>query len=226
MKRLVEGIARFQRDVFPAIEPQFQLPGGQKPRAMLITCSDSRIEPTILMQSSPGDLFICRNAGNIVPAYGGASGGVSATIEYAVLGLGVPNIIICGHTDCGAMGAILNPDKVKDMPTVRSWVRYAESARRIVEENFPDLTGEALADTLAQENVLAQLDNLRTHPSVAARLARGQLTLHGWVYRLHTGEVIAFDGEHHVFVPLAPGEIPNAVPHPRLARKASDEVAV
>ncbi|MDX2153850.1 MAG: carbonic anhydrase [Bryobacteraceae bacterium] len=200
------------------------MPGGQKPRALFITCSDSRIEPNMLMQSSPGDLFICRNAGNIVPAYGGASGGVSATIEYAVLGLGVPNIVICGHTDCGAMGAIQNPDKVKDMPTVRSWVRYAEVARRIVEENYPDLEGQELTHVLAQENVLAQLDNLRTHPSVAARMARGQLNLHGWIYHLHTAEVMAYDGETQHWVPLGPGEIPTAVPHPRLARKSPEEV--
>lgn len=222
MKKLVEGFYRFREEVFPNKQDLFaKLALEQHPRALFITCADSRVVPDLITQSSPGDLFICRNAGNIVPPYGERIGGVSATIEYAVLGLGVRNIIVCGHSDCGAMRAVLHPEKLYDMPTVASWLFHAETARRIVHENYGDAAEEERLEALIHENVLAQLDHLRTHPSVGARLARGELNLYGWVYRIDTGEVKGYDADLGEFVPLAGEKIPAATPRPRVFKPAA-----
>jgi len=218
MQKILEGVARFQQDVFPKRKHQFeQLAEGQNPLALFITCADSRIVPDMIMQTEPGDIFICRNAGNMVPAYGELHGGVSATIEYAVCVLNVPNIIVCGHTDCGAMKAILDPDSLVDMPTVKSWLNHGELARRMVKENYPEITDDARLHVLTEENVVAQLDHLRTHPSVAARLARGHIQLHGWVYNIRTGDVQAWDSSRSRYVPLEQYCSASATARPRLA---------
>ncbi|MBK5295215.1 MAG: carbonic anhydrase [Acidobacteriia bacterium] len=203
MKKVMSGLAKFHDEVFPKNRDLFaSLASGQKPETLFITCSDSRIDPSLLTQTKPGDIFICRNAGNIVPAHGEVIGGVSATIEYAVLALGVRDIILCGHSDCGAMRALLNPRSVAHMPAVSAWLRYGESARFVVQENHSHLSGADLLNALIEQNVLAQLDNLRTHPAVSARLAKGQLNLHGWVYDIGSGEVTAHDPAQARFVPL------------------------
>ena len=203
MKKVISGIAKFQNEVFPQNRDLFEtLASGQSPETLFITCSDSRIDPSMLTQTKPGDIFICRNAGNIVPAYGEVVGGVSATIEYAVLALQVKDIILCGHSDCGAMRALLNPQSVAGMPAVAAWLRYGESARFVVQENHSHLTGADLVNAMIEQNVLAQLDNLRTHPSVSARMATGRLKLHGWVYDIGSGQVRSHDPEQRLFVPL------------------------
>ena len=121
LKHIVDGFLHFHHDVFPQQEELFKkLATAQSPRAMFITCADSRIVPELITQSSPGDLFVTRNVGNVVPPYGQMNGGVSTAIEYAVLALGVQHIIVCGHSDCGAMRAVLNPDSLEKMPTVQS----------------------------------------------------------------------------------------------------------
>jgi carbonic anhydrase len=217
MRRLIEGLVRFQREVFPAKQQLFRsLADGQNPRALFITCADSRVVPDLITQAAPGDLFICRNAGNIVPPYGEINGGVSATIEYAVMALGIRNIIVCGHSDCGAMKAVFHPEKVKDLPTVESWLRHAESARRVVRENYVGLTDEESVRLLTKENVVSQLDHLRTHPSVASRIARGEMNLYGWVYQIHSGQMTAYDAEVGDFLPLTENSMPDATPRPRL----------
>lgn len=216
MDKLVNGYLRFRDQIFPGKKGLFeQLAGEQHPRALFITCSDSRVLPDLITQADPGDLFICRNAGNIVPTYGERNGGVSATIEYAVLALNVEDIIVCGHSDCGAMHAVMHPHKLKGMTTVENWLFHAETARRIVDENYPEMTDADKLRALTHENVMAQIDHLKTHPSVAARLARGKIQLHGWVYEIHTGDVDVFDGEAGRFVRLTEGEIPTATPQPR-----------
>lgn len=203
MKRLVEGVIQFQDRIYPERREQFmKLASKQTPRALFITCSDSRIVPDMLMQCEPGDLFICRNAGNIVPPWGDMTGGVTATIEYALMVLRIPNIIICGHSDCGAMGAIMHPEKLQDLPAVRNWIMHAERPRRMVLENYSQLTQEEQLQILTEENVLAQLDHLRTHPSVASRLVRGDLRIYGWVYNIANGQVLTYDIEQEHFVPL------------------------
>ena len=165
MKNFIDGFIRFKRDVFPKRKQLFErLAGAQNPEALFITCADSRIVPDLIMQTEPGDLFICRNAGNIVPPYGEVQGGVSATIEYAVAVLNVSHIIVCGHTDCGAMKGILNPETLDELPTVKSWLSHGELARRVVKENYPELSESAKLHVLTEENVVAQLDHLANSP--------------------------------------------------------------
>src|SRR5919199_3192505 len=138
MDHLLSSYQRFRSEVYPEHRQLFEsLATGQHPSVLFITCSDSRVVPDLIMQSDPGDLFVCRNAGNIVPPYGEMTGGVSATIEFAVAVLNVSSIVICGHSDCGAMKALLHPEKVQDLPTVRAWLRQAETPRRMVMENYP-----------------------------------------------------------------------------------------
>jgi carbonic anhydrase len=217
MDRLMQGYARFLSDVYPKEKPTFdRLAGEQHPIALVITCSDSRVIPQQILQCQPGDIFLCRNPGNMVPAYGELLGGVSATIEYAVLALDVPNIIVLGHSDCGAMHGVLHPENVTDMPTVASWLRHGDAARRIVKENYPNLAEPKMIDVLIAENVLAQLENLRTHPSVAARLARGQMTLHAWIFQISTGRLHAFDVERGRFLEMdGVTRLPYATSRPR-----------
>jgi len=204
MQKLIHGIHQFRSEDFRPLQGLFeQLAKGQTPETLFITCSDSRIDPNLLTRSRPGDLFILRNAGNIVPPHGAANGGEAATIEFAVAGLGVKDIIICGHSHCGAMQGLLTPEKVASLPTVASWLSHAETTRRIVNDNYGHLDGARLLTATVEENVLVQLENLRTLPSVASRLVRGDLHLHGWVYKIETGEVFAYDSTISQFVPLA-----------------------
>lgn len=204
MQKLIQGIHQFRTQDFRPLQGLFeQLAKGQNPETLFITCSDSRIDPNLLTRSRPGDLFILRNAGNIVPPHGAGNGGEAATIEFAVAGLGVKDIIICGHSHCGAMKGLLQPETVIPLPTVASWLSHAETTRRIVRDNYGHLEGDRLVTATVEENVLVQLENLRTLPSVASRLVRGDLHLHGWVYKIETGDVFAYDTTIGQFVPLA-----------------------
>ncbi len=203
MQKLLQGIHHFQANLFSSQRDLFErLADGQHPDALFITCSDSRINPNLITQTEPGELFILRNAGNIIPPYGAANGGEGATIEFAVAGLGILDIIVCGHSHCGAMKGLLHPESLKDMPTMAAWLAHAEATRRIVREKYGDRTGTALMTTAIEENVLVQLENLRTHPVVAAGLARDRLKLHAWVYKIETGDVFAYDAERGQFVPV------------------------
>lgn len=199
--RLLDGAIQFQRDVFPAQPEGLAL--GQNPHTLFVACADSRVIPELITQSGPGELFVCRNIGNIVPAYGEMLGGVSAVVEYAVHALGVANIVICGHTGCGAMQALSNPDDptLARMPTVSAWLRNATAARSVVSILHPHLHGAACVHALVEQNVVTQLGHLRTHPAVAARLAQGGLALHGWVYDIATGSVAVLDEAARRFVP-------------------------
>lgn len=204
MLKLVEGVHAFQKDIFAGQKELFaRLARGQAPTTLFITCSDSRISPNLLTQTAPGELFILRNAGNLVPSWNDAGGAEAAAIEFALVGLGVQEIVICGHSHCGAVKGLLNPASLEQMPSVRTWLKHAESTRRVVLENYPELKGEDLLNVAIQENVLGQIEHLRTHPAVAARLASGKVRLHGWVYKLETGEVFAFEPEKRQFLPLA-----------------------
>lgn len=204
MQKLVQGIHHFQANLFRSQRELFErLAEGQHPDVLFITCSDSRINPNLVTQTEPGELFILRNAGNIIPPYGAANGGEGATIELAVAGLGVRDIIVCGHSHCGAMEGLLQPESLKNMPTVAAWLSHAESTRRIMREKYPHRTGAAQLTTAVEENVLVQLENLRTHPAVAVGLARGTLKLHGWVYKIESAEVFAFNPDRGQYVPVA-----------------------
>ena len=204
MQKLIQGIHQFQGKSFVPMQGLFeQLAKGQQPETLFITCSDSRIDPGLLTQAKPGDLFILRNAGNIVPPHGAGTGGEAATIEFAVAALGVKDIIICGHSHCGAMQGLLKPEHVASLPAVSSWLSHAETTRRIMRENYGHLEGDRLLAATVEENVLVQIENLRTLPAVGSRLVRGDLHLHGWVYKIETGEVFAYDVESAQFVKLA-----------------------
>ncbi|MDE1167505.1 MAG: carbonic anhydrase [Pseudomonas sp.] len=203
LKTLVDGFLHFHHEIFPQQEELFKkLATAQRPRAMFITCADSRIVPELITHSSPGDLFVTRNVGNVVPPYGQMNGGVSTAIEYAILALGVHHIIVCGHSDCGAMRAVLNPQSLEKMPTVKAWLRHAEVAKIVVEDNCNCANEAESMQVLTEENVIAQLQHLRTHPSVASRMASGQLFIHGWIYSIETSEIRAYDAERDCFLPL------------------------
>jgi carbonic anhydrase len=209
MQKLIQGIHEFQEQDFAPLQGLFErLAKGQNPETLFITCSDSRIDPNLLTRSKPGELFILRNAGNIVPPHSATSGGEAATIEFAVAALGVKDIIICGHSHCGAMLGLLKPEQVATLPAVSSWLSHAEMTRRIMLDNYRHLEGERLVMATVQENVLVQLENLRTLPAVGSRLVRGDLHLHGWVYKIETGEVFAYDSESGQFVSLAEYKYP------------------
>ena len=203
MEKLIRGVHKFQAAVFDSKRELFEsLAEGQTPRALFITCSDSRIDPSLITQTEPGELFVLRNAGNIVPSHGPNPGGEVATIEYAVSVLEVRTIIVCGHSHCGAMAALMNPSTTEALPSVAGWLEHARGAREIMLQDYRHLEGSSLLTATIRENVLVQLEHLRTLPSVAARLRSEQLRLHGWVYKFETGEVLEFDPKHNAFVPL------------------------
>ncbi len=202
---LLEGVTQFRERVFPERQAEFErLATGQRPHTLFITCADSRVMPELLTQADPGELFVCRNIGNIVPGYGEMLGGVSAIVEYACEALGVSQIVVCGHSDCGAMKALLNPDDpaLRRMPTVASWLRNAAAARSVVEATHPDLDGPAKVQALVEQNIRLQLQHLRTHPAVAARAADHRVELHGWMYDIETGAVLTLDEAGGPPVPL------------------------
>jgi carbonic anhydrase len=193
-EKILRGVSQFQKHVYAEHQDFFEkLALGQRPEALFITCADSRIDPCLLTQTKPGELFICRVIGNVVPPYPDAIGGVSATIEYAVGVLRVPEVIVCGHTDCGVMRGALNPEALEAYPSVSAWLRYAK-----VEHREPEPSADLLL-ALTEENVVAQLKNLRSHPTVAARLAQGDLALHGWIYHIGPGRVTAYNEASRTF---------------------------
>ncbi|MGO3890643.1 MAG: carbonic anhydrase [Paenalcaligenes sp.] len=203
MKEIIEGFLKFQKDAYPKRAGLFKdLAHQQNPRALFISCSDSRLVPELVTQREPGDLFVIRNAGNIVPSYGPEPGGVTASVEYAVTALKVSDVVICGHSDCGAMTAIANCQCLEHMPAVEHWLRYADSARLVNEAKEHKSDRERVA-SMVRENVIAQLANIQTHPSVRLAISEGRLTLHGWIYDIETGSIDAYDGLSMKFVPLA-----------------------
>lgn len=201
MPKFAAGVLKFQDTVYPEKQGLFErLSEGQSPEALFVTCSDSRVELAMITQTEPGELFICRNAGNIVPPHTEQTGAMTASIEYAAAVLNVPHIVICGHTECGAMKGAMNPDGLDGLPHVAKWLGYARAAVDIVGEMAPQADEATRMRMLIEQNVLLQLQHLRTHPSIARRLARGDLELHGWVYDIRTGGVDAYDEADGRFV--------------------------
>lgn len=204
MPKFVDGVMRFQNHVFPAKKALFEaLSDGQSPDALFITCSDSRIETGMLTQSEPGELFVCRNVGNIVPPHTEHTGGVTASLEFAAAVLKVPHIVICGHTGCGAMEAAMGTQSLSELPHVRNWLQFTEKAVKIVEQIGQGKSVSEKQDMLTEQNVILQLSHLKTHPTVSERLKNGSLTLHGWVYHITTGDIQVFDVRRNAFVSSA-----------------------
>jgi len=203
MPRFAAGVVRFQNEVFPGKQALFEtLSKGQSPEALFIACSDSRVETAMITQTEPGELFICRNAGNIVPPHTNQTGGMTASIEFACAVLNVPHIVVCGHTACGAMKGAMNPEGLDGLPHVREWLGFARAAVEIVHALGDGLDDAAKMHMLLEQNVMLQLQHLRTHPTVATRLAKGDLVLHGWVYDIRTGKVTAYDETAGRFIPV------------------------
>jgi len=193
MVRLFSGLKKFSEFVYPKKEHLFsKLAQGQSPHTLFITCSDSRIDPSLITQTEPGELFVIRNAGNLVPAHDGSGRGEEAAIEFALEGLGVENIVVCGHSHCGAMEALSGKIDLKNFPSVKEWLKTAHKTKKRVEEKK--------ATCSISENVLVQIENLKTHPTVAARLAAGRLNIFAWVYDFTKGDVSFFHRDRKKFV--------------------------
>lgn len=192
--KIMAGLGRFQEyylekaDLFERLARQ-----GQSPQVLLITCSDSRVVPELITGAEPGDLFVTRNVANIVPPYGTGEMGVGAVVEYAVLHLHVKHIVVLGHTDCGGIKAL---DKALDWsrePHIARWIEHARPAKTKVEAS--GLSPEERHLATVRENVLLQLEHLRSYDPVREGEQAGGLTLHGWVYHLENGQIEAYDAE-------------------------------
>jgi carbonic anhydrase len=208
LEQFLERATRFRGQVFPAQSALYErlASHGQSPSALMISCADSRVVPELITQAAPGDLFVCRNAGNIVPPFSQANGGVSSAVEYAVMALGVRDIVVCGHSDCGAMKAFSNPAALERMPNVAAWLRHAHAAHSVVCSAYHGLDDKEATRVLSLENVVVQINHLRTHPSVASAVARGELTLHGWFFEIETGHILALNGETGQFEQAVEGQ--------------------
>jgi carbonic anhydrase len=201
--RLIRGVDKFRNKVFGTQEELFrELSKGQSPVALFITCSDSRINPNLLTQTEPGEIFILRNAGNLLPPAGAASYGEEATIEYALVQLKIKDIIVCGHSQCGAVHGLLAPEALGAMPRVSQWL---EHARKILPE-LPakgTVSPQEMLDIAIEKNVLNQIENLKGYASVAAALAAGTVRIHAWVYHFESGEVVVHEPGQPRFVALS-----------------------
>lgn len=202
MEKLIEGLHRFQTGYFESHKDLFeQLSHGQKPRILFITCSDSRIDPNLITQAGVGELFVIRNAGNIIPPFGATNGGEGAAVEYAIEALGIEQIIVCGHSHCGAMKGLLKMSKLEEkMPLVFDWLKQAEATRRLIRDNYSHLEGEDLLEITVAENALNQLENLHTYPVIRSKLHQNKLSLHAWIYSIESGRVLAYDPVSHDFM--------------------------
>jgi carbonic anhydrase len=206
VQKLEAGIHHFHANYFESHRKFFEelAAVGQRPETLFITCCDSRVVPTLITTTAPGELFIVRNVGNIVPSVErGVLGGVSAAIEYAVEVLQVGHVIVCGHTNCGAIDAILNPERVSHLPFVSRWLGESSRIPTLIKERYGDLQGEARMTAAVQENVLVQLENLRSFEFVRRRLDSGALAMSGWVFRIATGDIFDYEPISGQFLQLA-----------------------
>ena len=217
MERIIAGVHRFRTIEYPKNRERYQelARKQQRPMALFITCSDSRVLPHRITQTEPGDLFEIRNAGNIVPPHGAAAGGEGATIEYSLDVLGIKNIIVCGHSQCGAMKAMLEERPLDDLPAAKAWFANAEATKRIVKQKYHNFPMDELWTIATQENVLVQMNHVSTHPSVAARLASGEVRVFGWYYDIGSGQVLQYDQSLGQFLELN-SEARAAAPLPTL----------
>ncbi len=224
MKRVLDGLTLFQKLAYPRHKDLFErLAKNQTPQAVFIACSDSRVVPNLMVQAEPGDLFIIRNAGNIVPPAGSSYGGTTASLEYAIVALGIRDVILCGHSNCGAMQGILHPERLESMPAVRQWVTYAELARRAAVEAHPGADDETLLERVVDYNVIAQVRNILTFPFVRPLVEKNELEIYGWVYDIASGRVKGLDASGRRFVPLGGDEKGSPDERHVLASVESDE---
>lgn len=206
-QKLAHGIHSFQQGYFASHRQLFEqlATAGQRPETLFITCCDSRVVPNLITAAAPGELFIIRNVGNVVPRLS-LPGGTSAAIEYAVEVLNVENIIICGHTQCGAVDAIMHPERMASLPLVQRWLSETQRVRDVIESRYADCDPAQRMAAAIDENVLVQLEQLREYPFVAKRLEAGTLRLSGWVFDIATGVVFDYDPVAGAFTPLTEEE--------------------
>jgi carbonic anhydrase len=203
MERLIEGHKKFLAEIFPRRRSEFHLLSeSQSPEWLFITCSDSRIVPDLILGTGPGDLFISRSIGNVVPVSMNDVDGVTATIEYAVDVLKVPHVILCGHSDCGALKAAVNRKGLEKLPKASRWLQHVEAAFTHRQALNPEDGAHAELASLIRGNVVAQLLNLRAQPSVSRAMREGRLAVHGWYYDILSGRIERFDEDARRFVPL------------------------
>lgn len=204
MEKILQGVHEFRTKVFPAQKAFYKhlSDKGQKPKALFITCSDSRVLPNVITNTEPGDMFQVRNAGNLVPPYGASLGGEVATIEYAVTQLKVKHLIVCGHSKCGAIQALLKNKVPDDLLGLKAWFQHAQATRQIVATKHSRKKGDTLERAATEENVLVQVNNLSTHPCVAVGLASGKIHIYGWYYDIASGVIRQFDQSQGTFVDL------------------------
>jgi carbonic anhydrase len=209
LEQLKQGVRRFCTEIYPERAEQFAQAGSepQRPHTLFITCADSRIDPNLITSTTTGEVFVTRNIGNLVPAYGEMLGGVSAVVEFAVAGLGVKHVVICGHSDCGAMKALLAPQSTENLPSVTNWLKNAHAALSVAEtlhnRDVEQGSDKPLIEELTEQNVLLQMQHLKTHPSVAGAMALGELTISGWIYNIGTGEVRVVEDGGREFTQIA-----------------------
>jgi len=208
MQRLIEGAHRFQRERFGHYRALFQKLShhGQRPETLFITCSDSRVLAELITQSQPGDLFVVKNVGNIVPpaSVTGDTNSTAAAIEFSVQTLEVSDIVVCGHSQCGAVAALMGgPCDAQVSPHLCRWLELAAPVRQVIHRDYAHLKGEAERLRAAEEeNTLFALENLQTYPCVQARMAEGSLRVHAWFFKIATAELFAYDPESKQFEPL------------------------
>ncbi|WP_394835395.1 carbonic anhydrase [Pendulispora rubella] len=204
MEKLVKGIHSFQKHFFTKHQELFEqlASRGQNPETLFVTCSDSRVDPNLITNSRPGDLFIVRNVGNVIPRPD-LPGGTAAAVEYAVEVLGVKDIIVCGHTQCGAMASILQPEKMASLQYVKRWLAQTEGVRNIIQTRYGHLPGDAKVTAAVAENVLMQLEHLRAYPFVAEKLDAGKLHIAGWIFEIGTGAIHGFDPDTGEFTAIS-----------------------
>lgn len=207
MEKLIEGIHKFRQDEWGRYQALFHRLSleGQKPHTLFITCSDSRVLAELITQSQPGDLFVVKNVGNLVPPshITGSTNSTAAAIEFAVGGLAVSDIVVCGHSQCGAIAALLNDPGGEDMPHLKQWLDVADPVRQIIARNYQHLDHEGRLGAASEENVLYALENLHTYPLVSKRLEEGTLRLHGWFFKIATAELFAYDMATQQFQPIS-----------------------
>ena len=202
MQKIINGYLQFKESRFEERKDLFaKLSNSQSPEVLFITCSDSRIDPNLITQTQPGELFVIRNAGNIVPPHTAESDGIVASIEFAVVALGVKLIVICGHSNCGAMKGALNTSGLTALPKVKGWLNYCSEAVTIVQSRASNLKSDEL-NSVTQENVLLQIRRLEQYPEISKRLTTGDIEIHGWVYDIGDGTIKCFNQEKHEFIEL------------------------
>jgi len=219
MEKLVKGIHSFQKNFFTKHHELFEQLSerGQRPETLFVTCSDSRVDPNLITNSRPGDLFIVRNVGNVIPRPD-LPGGTAAAVQYAVEVLGVENIIVCGHTQCGAMAAILEPEKMANLEYLQRWLAQTEAVRNVIGTRYDHLSPEAKVTAAVEENVLMQLEHLRAYPFVAERLDAGTLHVTGWVFELATGKIFDYDPASHEFTQVGANDSSSPIEELRSGR--------